>query len=311
MPLDPRARRLLDILAAANPPSALSLSVAERRDALAQLMKMSGPGESLEFIDDFDIPGPGGTLAVRRYTPAAGTSTSTPGLVYFHGGGLVAGTIDTHDRIARALATACGYRVLSVGYRLAPEHQFPAAVEDAVAAVRHVIEHAAPLGLDPKRIVVCGDSAGATLAAVACQELTGTTGQGPALQVLICPILDHGGSTESRRQFSSGYLVDQATLDHDLLYYLPAGTNRSDPRVSPLRSSNLSSLPPTIIHTAEFDPLRDEGHAFAKRISAAGPRTAYTCHPGMIHLFYGLAGVIPYARTAFAQLGVEIRAAIE
>ncbi len=309
MPLDPRAQRFLDLLAAAKPRATLDTSVPERRQAVADLARFAGPEIPMYAIADRRAPGAGGDLPVRVYTPEAAAGAIGPGLVYFHGGGLIAGDLDTHDPIARALAQAAGCRVISVGYRLAPEHPFPAAVEDAVAAVCHVAAQAAPFGLDPARLGVCGDSAGATLAAAACQALARRDGPRPALQLLLCPILDHRRASASRREFASGYLVDAATLAHDLLHYLPAGVDPADPRISPLAAADLSGLPPTLIHAAEFDPLRDEALDYAERLRQAGSRVAYTCHPGMIHLFYGLGGVIPQARAALAQIGAQVRAA--
>jgi len=128
-----------------------------------------------------------------------------------------------------------------------------------------------------------------------------------ALQFLLCPIMDFAAESDSRRSFAQGYLVDEATLQHDLKHYLEAGADRADPRISPLRAADLRALPPTAIHTAEFDPLRDEGQAYAERLQAAGVRTIYRCHPGMIHLFYGMGGIIPYAGAAFEQMGADIR----
>jgi acetyl esterase/lipase len=223
---------------------------------------------------------------------------------------MVAGTVATHDGIARALANSSRCRVVSIDYRLAPEHPFPAALDDAVAAVARVAESAGEFGIDPRRLGVAGDSAGGTLAAAAAQALTRMGKPRLALQVLICPILDYGGSTPSKRELASGYLVDQSTLDHDLRYYLPAGTDPADPRISPLRAADLTGLPRTLIHTAECDPLRDEGRDYYDRLTRAGVEVSYTCHAGMIHLFYGLGGVIPYARSAFEQIGGEIRAAM-
>jgi acetyl esterase/lipase len=306
MPLDPFAKRFLDRLAALNPPSALSLSVAERREALANLLSLSADGAPDATVEDRVIPGPAGALPVRIYTPAGERSARLPGLVYFHGGGLVAGTLDNYDGIARELAHASGCRLISVGYRLAPEAPFPAAVDDACAATAWIASHSADFALDPKRLCVAGDSAGATLAAVVCQRAAGS-GLQLALQVLLCPILDHAGATASRGAFEAGYLVDAATLAHDLRHYLgPAGDVR-DPRVSPLRSSELRGLPPTCIHTAEFDPLRDEGEAYAAALQQAGVKTLYRCHLGMIHLFYGIGAVIPYAAVAYREIGADIR----
>jgi acetyl esterase len=308
MPLDARARRFLDTLAAMNPPSALSLSVDERRSALAQLLGFSGAAEAVGAVDDRSVPGPAGPLGVRVYTPAgAAPAAILPGLIYFHGGGLVAGSLDTHDPICRALANASGCRVLSVDYRLAPEHPFPAAVSDGCGASAAIATHAGDWGIDPKRLGISGDSAGATLAAVVCQSLAGSEQARIAFQFLLCPIMDFAAVSDSRRAFAEGYLVDEATLQHDLKYYVTADADPADPRISPLRASDLVALPPAVIHTAEFDPLRDEGHAYAERLAAAGVKTIYRCHPGMIHLFYALGGLIPYAGTAFREMGADIR----
>ena len=307
MPLDPRARRFLDTLAAMSPPSALSLSVQERRAALAHLLSFCGPLEEVTVVDRFELPGPAETaLRVRAYTPAgANIGEVLPGMIYFHGGGLVAGTLDTHDPVCRSLSNASGCRVLSVDYRLAPEHRFPAAVADGCAAVEWIAAHTEELFVD--RLGVCGDSAGATLAAVVCQNIA-AAGQIPlAFQFLLCPITDFARESESRRTLAEGYLVDRDTLEHDLKHYLAADTDRADPRVSPLRASELGRLPPTAVHTAEFDPLRDEGQAYAGRLQQAGVRTLYRCHPGMIHLFYGMRGLIPYAGVAYAHMGADIR----
>jgi acetyl esterase len=310
VPLDPRVKRFLDVLAAGNPPNALDTTVEQRRVGLSELMKLSGPERPVEKIEDRTLPGPGGPLAVRIYTPLGATAEKLPGLVYFHGGGLVAGTVNTHDCIARALANGGACRVVSVEYRLAPEHPFPAALDDALAAITYVAANAAAFGIDGARLGICGDSAGGTLAAATAQAAARLGSPRLALQLLICPILDYSRPTASRRDLSSGYLVDQATLDHDLLYYVPPGTDPANPRISPLRAETVAGLPPTLIHTAEYDPLRDEGRDYFERVARTQAEVSYTCHPGMIHLFYGLGGVIPYARTAFEQIGGEIRAAL-
>ncbi len=310
MPLEPRVKRFLDALAAGNPPNALDVSVAQRRSALVELMKLAGPPVPLAAVEDAILPGPGGDLPVRIYSPAAGADATLPGLVFFHGGGLVAGSIATHDSFARALCAAGGCRLVSVEYRLAPEHPYPQALEDAVYAIRYVADHAQRFGIDPARLGTCGESAGGTLVASACQFLAPAARDMLALQLLICPILDYGGTSASRREFAKGFLVDAETLAHDLRHCLPAGMDATDPRISPLRAQNLAGLPPTIVHTAEYDPLRDEGQAYYSRLEHSGGALSYTCHPGMIHLFYGLGGVIPYAQTAIEKFGSEIRAAL-
>jgi acetyl esterase/lipase len=291
-----------------NPPSALALSVAERRAGLAQLLGFFGAVDEVAAVDQFELPGPHGGLAVRAYTPLGAHSVERlPGMLFFHGGGLVAGTLDTHDPICRALSNASGCRVLSVDYRLAPEHRFPAAIADGCAAVEWIAAHADELYIDRERLGVSGDSAGATLAAVVCHAVT-AAGQVPlAFQFLLCPIMDLAAETDSRRSLAEGYLVDRDTLEHDLRHYLAPDADRADPRISPLRAADVSRVPPTAVHTAEFDPLRDEGQAYAERLRQAGVRTRYRCHPGMIHLFYGMRGLITYAGVAFAQMGADIR----
>ena len=308
MPLDAKARRFLDTLAAMNPPNALTLTVSERRSAVAQLLGFCGRPETVGAISELTLPGPDGALRLRMYAPAGALPGDVlAGLIYFHGGGLVAGSLDTHDPICRCLSNASGCRVLSVDYRLAPEHPFPAALADGCAATAWIVRHAGELAVDPRRLGLSGDSAGATLAAVVCQATAAAGGIPVAFQFLLCPITDFAAESDSRRTLAQGYLLDRDTLEHDLRYYLTPNTDRADPRISPLRAADLSRLPPTLVHTAEFDPLRDEGHAYAQRLSREGVRTIYRCHPGMIHLFYGMRGVIAYAGAAFELMGADIR----
>jgi acetyl esterase len=307
MPLDQGAKRFLDRLAALNPPSTLSLSVAERRTALQHMLEFAGVSPPIGAVEDRVLPGPAGQLRIRLYTPADASTGLLPGLVYFHGGGLIAGNLDSHDGICRLLCQASGCRVLAVDYRLAPEHRFPAAVTDSIDATVFIAAHAAQFGVDPTRLGVCGDSAGATLAAVVAQGLAMAGNVTLALQVLICPILDLSAKTASRHVFSAGYLIDESTLEHDLKHYLASDTDAADPRVSPLRALSVEGLPPACIHTAEFDPVRDEGRLYGERLMRAGVQTRYTCHPGMIHLYYGMGKLMPYAATAWTLIGNDIR----
>jgi acetyl esterase len=312
MPLDARAKRFLDTLAALNPPSALSLSASERRNALKHLLSFSGQPESVASTEDDVLPGPAGAIAFRSYAPfGSRAGGALPGLIYFHGGGLVAGSIETHDAIGRALTNASGCRVFSIDYRLGPEHRFPAAVEDGYAAASWIAANCSQFDVEPCRLGICGDSAGATLAAVVCQMAARAQAPALAFQFLLCPIMDFCSESDSRREFSQGYLVDRDTLEHDLKHYLAPGNDPADPRISPLRAEDLRGLPPTAVHTAEYDPLRDEGRVYAEQLQAAGVRTLYRCHPGMIHLFYGMRGLIPYAGAAYAQMGADIRSLLE
>jgi acetyl esterase len=310
--LHPHAKRFLDMTAAAGAPDMASLTPAGMRrsfEALAQMMDLKDV--PVGHIENSTLPGPGGPLAIRIYTPFGGADDGRrPGLIYFHGGGCVFGSLDTHDGLCRMLANASACRLISVDYRLAPEHKFPAAVDDSDAAVRFIAEHAPTFGLDPARLCVGGDSAGGGLAAFACQSARRRTFPRLALQLLLCPVLDLHGDTDSRRELANGYFLNEATIDWMLAQYLPPHADLNDPRVSPLRTAEFAGLPPAHIHTAAFDPLRDEGKAYANRLQQAGVAVAYTCHPGMIHHFYGLGGIIPYARTAIAAAGAAVRDAL-
>src|SRR5450631_2606525 len=250
MPLDPLAKRLLTMMAAAAPGDRLRPSAEDRRQSLAKLMQFARADVAAAAAVDGRLPGPAGELPYRLYTPATDTTDPLPGFVFFHGGGMVAGSIETHDRICAALAQMTGCRLVSVDYRLAPEHKFPAAIEDAIAATRWVSEHASSLGIDATKLVVGGDSAGATLAAVVCQQALRNAGPPILLQCLICPVLDFDEISRSRHAFAENHLVDRAILDADLADYLPDGADPADPRISPLRATELTGLPAAIIHTA-------------------------------------------------------------
>ncbi len=311
MPLDPHAERFLQRLAALNRSSALDQTVAARREALEHLLSFAGRRERVGRVEDREIPAATGRLRARVYSPTLelgpGEPRALPALLYLHGGGLVAGSLESHDGIARSLANATGCRVISLDYRLAPEHPFPAALEDGYAGACWIGAHADALEIDPDRFGLCGDSAGATLAAAVCQRAASRRDVRIALQLLVCPILDYGAETASRQRLRKGYFLEQATLEHDLRHALGPGADRTDPRVSPLRAAELGGLPPTVIHTAEFDPLCDEGGAYAERLRSASVKTLYRCHSGMIHLFYGMGALIPYAARAYEAMGADVR----
>jgi acetyl esterase len=310
MQLDPHVKRLLDILGASRTGTS-GLTPHAMRQAISQLAQLVDvKNVPIGGTENRNIPCSTHSVPIRIYTPAAANAEELAALIYFHGGTGVFCSIETHDGLCRMLANESGCRVISVGYRLAPEHKFPAAVEDSYAATRWICAHAPVLGIDPKQIAIGGDSAGATLAAVVCQLAKQLAGPELALQVLLCPVTDISAEGGSRSTFSQGYFFDMATLKWSLEHYLPSHAAVSDPRISPLRASDLSGLPPTHIHTAEFDPVRDEGKAYADGLRRAGVSVRYTCHQGMIHHFYCMAGVIPYARCAVKTIGDAIRAAL-
>ena len=309
MPLDPLAKRLLAMMAASAPARQTRPSTHERRQSLAKLMQFAR-AEAEVTTTDGALPGPGGAIAFRLYAPALEDDDAAPGLVFFHGGGMVAGSIETHDRIAAALASATGCRLISIDYRLAPEHKFPAAVDDAIAATEYVARNPHLFGIDAERLVVGGDSAGATLAAVVCQHARRHAGLAISAQLLICPVLDFEETSPSREAYAEHHLIDRATLQADLADYLPDDADPADPRISPLRALNLKGLPTAIIHTAEFDPMRDEGNAYARRLLASGVAVEHVCHDGMIHNFHAMGAVLPQARLVLSQIGEQIRRAV-
>ena len=307
MPLDPLAKRLLVMMTAASPSGRSRPSADERRQALAKLMQFARADVAPATAVDGVLPGPAGDLAYRLYSPADNANETLPGFVFFHGGGMVAGSIDTHDRIAAALAQTTGCRLVSVEYRLAPEHKFPAAIEDAIAATRWVSEQAVALGIDPTSLVVGGDSAGATLAAVVCQDALRNAGPAIAAQCLICPVLDFEDASPSREEFAKNHLLDRVTLQADLTDYLHGDPDLADPRISPLRATRFTGLPAAIIHTAEFDPMRDEGNAYAGKLVAAGVEVEHVCHDGMIHNFHAMGAILPQGRLVLQQIGEQVR----
>jgi acetyl esterase/lipase len=305
MALDPGAARLLRMLGAAQPGPGGPPSPAQRRQMLERLAETADekPAAAVE-ARDLRLPGPGGPLGARLY---AGAQGGAAGLVFFHGGGWVAGGLDTHDGLCRRLAASARLRLLAIDYRLAPEHPFPAAVEDALAATRWTAAHAGELGIDPARLAVGGDSVGGGLAAVVAQA----PGRPPlALQVLICPILDLAGETPSRRAYARGFFLDPASYAADLNDYCGQGADLADPRLSPLLARELRGQPPALVHAAQYDPFRDEAEAYARRLEAAGTPCGFTCWPGMIHYFYCLSRGVRAAAGIVEAIGAGIGEAL-
>ena len=306
--IDPRAARLLHMLAAGEGAGAARLSASDRRESLRALAELAAdpppPGVTCEALS---CPASGGGLLdLRRYTPEAIQGGSPPAMLYLHGGGWVAGDLDTHDGVCGALAGSSGCIVFALAYRRPPEHPFPGPIRDALDALAWLAREAPRLGIDADRLVLAGDSAGANLAA-AC--LIAGAEPRVALQLLICPILDLPRTTGSRKRFGRGFFLSAERLAADAQDYLQ-GAHPADPRVSPLRAPDLSHLPPTLVHAAACDPFRDEALAFAERLEAAGVTARATVHPGMIHYFYALPRAIPYARAALAEIGAEVRATL-
>jgi acetyl esterase len=254
------------------------------------------PGPAVYRVDDLEAVGPAGPLRLRVYRPNA--LHDLPAVVYYHGGGFSLGDLDTHDRICRLLASRAQALVVSVDYRLAPEHPFPAAVDDAYAALRWVHGHANGLDADPGRLTVAGDSAGGNLAAVAAIRARDEGGVPLVFQLLIYPVTDLSSfATRSHEDLKEGFLLSRTFAEAMRRAYVPLPEDRRRPYASPLLAPDLQGLPPALIITAQFDPLRDEGEAYGRRLAAAGVKVATIRYNGVTHGFFGV-GVLRKGRQA-------------
>ena len=304
MPLDPRVQAFLQAAQAASTPIHEQTPEQARQEMLAQT-QMLGPGEAVAKVTDASLPGPGGDIPIRIYQPDV--RTPSPCLVYFHGGGFVIGSVETHDGMCRAMANGAGITVISVDYRLAPEHKFPAAVDDAYAATCEIIRRAEQLGIDPQRVAVGGDSAGGNLAAVVALMARDRSGPELAMQLLLYPVTDANLETRSYLEYAEGYMLTREAMGWFWNHYLPDQAQREHEYASPLRAEDLSNLPPALVITAECDPLCDEGDAYAERLKQAGVPVTYTRYPGMIHGFIRRARVLQDGRTALEQISQALR----
>lgn len=282
------------------------LPVAEARQATALRIPKSRSAAPVAGIVNRAIPGPAGDIPIRIYTPeGAGTF---PLLVYFHGGGFVVGSIDGADVICRALCGGAGCIVVSVGYRLAPEHKFPAAPDDCLAATRWAADHTAELSADPARLVAAGDSAGGNLAAVTALRLRDEGGPPLCGQLLIYPVADyHTPPTPSYLSNADGYLLTRDMMIWFWGHYLNHAGEADDPHAAPLRAPDLRGLPPALVITAEFDPLRDEGERYAERLQAAGVPAVLLRYDGMVHGFLLFADLFDESRRAIEEATLWVR----
>ena len=234
-----------------------------------------------------------------------------PGLIYFHGGGFVAGSLESHDGLCRLLASEGGLKVIAVDYRLAPEHVFPAALDDALASVQWIEANATALGLDAGRLAVGGDSAGAMLAAIVTQLLRDKGGVKLAFQLLMFPNTQIGGDTSSLNEFAVGYFLERRAIEYFHSLYLPADTDRNSPKVSPLRARDFTSLPPAYVMLAGYDPLHDEGLAYAEKLRGAGVKVTIADYADMVHCFIYLQTVLPQAHDAISRAARAVREALD
>ncbi len=305
--LDGRSQWFLQLLARSGHPPMHKMSVADARaDIDAFLPLLSGRPAPVGEIIDRTIEGPVGRLRVRLYRPAGAVARLLPAILYFHGGGWVIGSLEAYDLVCRYLCARTGCAVVAVDYRLAPEHKFPAAIDDAVAAFRWLSADAVGLGIDPARVIVAGDSAGATIATVLAR-LVRDDGRPPCLQWLFYPATDLGLDSGSYDSCGERFMIGRADVEWVRSHYLNSLDEVADPRVSPLRADDLAGVAPALIYTAGFDPLRDEGKAYADKLTAAGVKTIYREFDSLIHGFIGMRGAIQAAARAMDDMVAGLR----
>lgn len=302
MPLDPATQQLVDLIAQLGGPPITQRTPEEARADYARLAALSaGAAPDVSSIERREIAG----VPVHVVTPHG--SPPFPVLAWFHGGGWVIGSSELSLPVCRELATQADCLVVSVDYSLAPESPFPRALEECIAVVEWLLEHAGELGGDPRRVAVGGDSAGGNLAAVVAQEVDGFV-----FQLLVYPVTDATASHPSYAENASGYLLEADTMRWFIDHYLH-GADPRDPRVSPLHADldTLADLPPALVITAEFDPLRDEGQAYAQRMRQAGVEVTDTCYDGQIHGFFSMGAFLPTGSKAVSEAAAALKSAFE
>ena len=306
VPLDPQLQAMRDQRERDSVPPLYAMSLADARAAdLASIQAGGGEPEPVYEVANLKIAGPGGELPLRLYRPAR--DRPLPALLYFFGGGWVLGTIDTADGVSRSLANSSGALVAVVGYRLAPEHPFPAAIDDCYAAVRWVAEHAQEIGADPARLAVGGDSAGGNLAAGVALRAR-ADGLALAGQLLVYPNTDQLADDQSMRAADDPFLFNRHSVAWYRRHYLASPGDAASPLASPLRAESLAGLPPALVITAEYDPLRDQGEAYARRLADDGVPVELSRYPGMAHGFFTMTGTVDASRAAIAQSASRLRA---
>jgi acetyl esterase len=310
--LHPDAARVCELIVAANRPAMETLTPPQAREAyLASRRVLQPDPEEVAEVADLAVEGPAGPIPLRFYRgKGARKDRPQPALVFFHGGGWVIGDLESHDQVCRALANAAGCVVVAVDYRLAPEHKFPAAVEDAIAATRWIADNADSLGIDASRLAVAGDSAGGNLAAVVALDARDRGGPPLKLQVLIYPGTDMGLERPSHFEHADQLPLRRPTMQWFVNHYLRDESDKADWRASPLRAARFGGLPPTLVVTAAFDPLRDEGEAYAKALADAGIAVSYECFAGQIHGFLNMGRIAADSDRLIRLIAAALKRAI-
>lgn len=303
MTLDPQVAKLLRQMAG---PAITDITVDQARREMIRSSQQLGEPPELPLVEDRTVPGPNGDIPIRVYKPID-TDATLPVLVYFHGGGWVIGSIDTHDKYCRQLALAAEICIISVDYRLAPEHPYPAPADDCYAATKWIAENANELRIDAGRLAVGGDSAGGNLAAVVTLMSRDRGGPSLAFQLLIYPITDCDFDTESYLKNATGYHLTRAAMMWFWVQYVPNASQRRQQYAAPLRAENLDRLPPAFVLTAEYDPLCDEGEKYARRLEQAGNRVELRRYDGTIHGFVRRSHLLDCAQVAMTDVARSLK----
>jgi len=312
MPLDPLMKDFLDQMALQPTPKLWEMPPALARETMIAMTQLIGPKDvPIGKVVTRAIPAAHGEIPIRVYTPVAGGAEPMPAMVYFHGGGWVIGNLDTHDGVCRILANESRCRIVAVDYRLSPEHKFPAAVEDAFAAVSWIESNASDMGIDANRLAVGGDSAGGALAAVVAQMAKEKGKPKLSFQLLFFPVTQIGEETISLRDFAEGFFLEAQTLNWFYDHYLDADADKNDPRISPLRAKTVSGLPPAYVMVAGFDPLHDEGVAYAEKLREAGVAVTLDDYPDLVHDFILMQAVVPQAKEALVAAAGALKSALK
>ena len=307
MPLHPQSQMFIAQVAAIGAPPTSTLTPEQARASFKAYRMLAGAPEPVARVEDRTIPGSQCDIPVRVYAPAG--DGPFPVTMYFHGGGFVIGDLDSHDNVCRSLVNRANCIIVSVDYRMGPEHKFPAAVVDAYDATAWVANHAGEIGGDPGRVAVCGDSAGGNLATVTALQARNRKGPNLKFQALIYPVTDATNSLPSYEENGEGYLLTKDTMQWFIRHYIGEDQDKKHPYLSPLFEKDLSGLPPALVITAEFDPLRDDGVEYAKRLEEAGVPTKHTLYPGMLHGFFSLSSVFSDAAVALDEVAAGLRGA--
>ena len=312
MKLDPELQAVTDAAAELDSPHIADMPLNDLRAGYVMVSQMQSIADvRCDKVEDFEIPGPESVIPARLYVPAGSGDKRLPGMIFIHGGGFMIGDLDSHDSLCRQLANHAGCRVVAIDYRLAPEHKFPASVDDAITASEWICKNATSLNIKQHKIAIGGDSAGGNLAAVVSNHFAQSNGPKIAFQLLIYPATNRTVETDSLRDLKEGVTLDEKTLDYfNDGYFGGVDMAPSDPRLSPALAPNHEGVAPAHIITAQYDPLRDEGRAYYEILKAAGVAVSYHCYPGLMHNFVLQTAVVTSARLAVEEIAGIMKKAL-